>query len=54
MNGPDSLFSFIDIKQIQERNEKKNNQNQDFMTVYEKNTLFEHLILHLKSYLNKN
>ncbi len=54
MNGSDILFSFIDIKQIQERNEKINNQNQDFMTIYEKNPLFEHLILHLKSYLNKN
>jgi hypothetical protein len=47
-----SLFSFININKNGEEETKTD--NQEFIKIYEKNPLFEHLILHIKSYLNKN
>jgi len=47
-----SLFSFIN-KDKNGKEETKTDK-QEFIKIFKKNHLFEHLILHLKSYLNKN
>lgn len=47
-----SLFSFININK--DGKEETLTNKQEFIKIYEKNPLFEHLILHIKSYLNKN
>ena len=41
-----SLFSFININKNGEEETKTD--NQEFIKIYEKNPLFEHLILHIK------
>ena len=51
MEKNDELYSFINLN-ILKKNIKK--ENEDFLYSYEKNPFFEHIILHLKSYLKKN
>lgn len=55
MENNDALYSFINLN-IQKKNNKeaKKEKNQEFITFYEKNPLFEHIILHIKSYLKQN
>ena len=55
MENQDSLYSFININQNNKKKEEEiKKDNQEFITFYEKNPLFEHLILHIKSYLKQN
>ena len=55
MENQDILYSFINIGQVNKKKEEQIKQNNpDFINIYEKNPLFEHLILHLKSYLKQN
>ena len=51
MEKNDELYSFINLN-ILKKNIKK--ENEDFLYSYEKNPFFEHITLHLKSYLKKN
>ena len=54
MANNDALYSFINLNVLQKKGEEPKTDNQEFITVYEKNPLFEHLILHIKSYLKQN
>ena len=54
MANNDALYSFINLNVLQKKGEEPKTDNQEFITVYEKNPLFEHLILHIKSYLKPN
>ena len=54
MANNDALYSFINLNVHQKKGEEQKTDNQEFITVYEKNPLFEHLILHIKSYLKQN
>ena len=54
MANNDALYSFINLNVLQKKGEEQKTDNQEFITVYEKNPLFEHLILHIKSYLKQN
>ena len=53
MEYEDALYSFINI----ENNNSKSSMNEfksELVLNYSKNPLFEHLILHIKSYLKQN
>ena len=55
MENNDALYSFINLNVLKKNTEEtKIGDNQEFITIYEKNPLFEHIILHIKSYLKQN
>ena len=55
MENNDALYSFINLNVLKKNTEEtKIGDNQEFITFYEKNPLFEHIILHIKSYLKQN
>ena len=54
MANNDALYSFINLNILQKNGEEQKKDNQEFITIYEKNPLFEHLIIHIKSYLKQN
>ena len=53
MSNNDALFSFINLNYLK-KNSDTIKKDQDFITVYEKNPIFEHIILHIKTYLKQN
>ena len=54
MSNNDALFSFINLNILKKNNEVIKKEEQDFITIYEKNPIFEHIILHIKTYLKQN
>ena len=54
MDNNDALFSFINLNVLKKNYQEEKKDDQEFIKVYEKNPLFEHLILHIKSYLKQN
>ena len=54
MANNDALYSFINLNVLQKKGEEAKKDNQELIIAYERNPLFEHLILHIKSYLEKN
>ena len=54
MDNNDALYSFINLNILKKNNEDVKKENEDFLNVYEKNPYFEHIILHIKSYLKQN
>lgn len=54
MSSNDVLYSFINLNNHQKNSEEIKKENQDFINIYEKNPIFEHIILHIKSYLIQN
>ena len=54
MQNNDALFSFINLNPQKNKYVEINEDNEDFITTYEKNPLFEHIILHIKGYLKQH
>ena len=54
MENNDALYSFINLNALKKSNEEIKKDEHEFITVYEKNPFFEHIILHIKSYLKQN
>ena len=54
MSNNDALFSFINLNVLKKNNDVIKNEGQDFITIYEKNPIFEHIILHIKNYLKQH
>ena len=54
MQNNDALFSFINLNPQKNKYVEIKKDNEDFITTYEKNPLFEHIILHIKGYLKQH
>ena len=54
MENNDALYSFINLNILKKDKEDIKKENKDFLSIYEKNPYFEHIILHIKSYLKQN